>query len=258
MTSTELKPRLSGKTAIVTGSGQNIGRAIAELFAAQGADVVVNGSKNRENIDRTVEAINAAGGNAIGVMADVGDPEQVRAMVEEAEKSFGGVDIAVSNVSVRIKYAFEDITVEDWRRTLNSNLSSCFYLAHYVLPGMRERGWGRIIHISGYDGFTGHVPHRAANVTSKAGMHALAKAIAREYGVHKVTANSVVVGAIDTSRAENQHYEQWLVDRAKALIPSGEMGEPNDIAEACLYLASDSAKFVNGQAIHVNGGEYMF
>jgi NAD(P)-dependent dehydrogenase (short-subunit alcohol dehydrogenase family) len=249
--------RLAGRTAIVTGSGQNIGRAIARLFAREGAAVIVNGHSNRANVDAVVQEITAAGGKAIGVMADVSDPDQVKQMVAQAEAAFGQVDIAVSNVGRRLRQSFEEITIDDWRDTINHNLSSVFYLAHVVLPRMRERGWGRIINISGYDGFTGHMDQRAHNVTAKAGMHGLTKAIAREYGVHGVTSNTVAPGAIDTKRDRAQ-YAHVNMEHVLARLAIKHAGESDDIAEACLYLAGDSGKYVTGQVIHVNGGEFMF
>ena len=249
--------RLAGRTAIVTGSGQNIGRAIALLFASEGAAVVVNGHSSVANVDAVVQEIVAAGGQAIGVMADVSDPDQVKQLVAKTEAAFGKVDIAVSNVGRRMRQSFEEITIADWRDTINHNLSSVFYLAHYVLPRMRERGWGRVINISGYDGFTGHMDQRAHNVTCKAGMHGLTKAIAREYGVHGVTSNTVAPGAIATKRDAAQ-YAHVNMEHVLARLAIKHAGESGDIAEACLYLAGDSGKYVTGQVIHVNGGEFMF
>ena len=249
--------RLAGRTAIVTGSGQNIGRSIAETFAREGANVVVNGLDSRDKVDAVVASIEAAGGWAIGVMADVGDPDQVEAMIVTAEQTFGAVDIAVSNVGRRLRVRFTDITIDDWRDTLNNNLNASFYMAHFLVPRMMRRGWGRLIQISGYDGFTGHVPQRAANVTAKAGMHGLSKALARELGEFGITANTVVPGAIETTRDLKQ-YAHVDMERVLDMIAVKHTGGAEDIAEACLYLASESGKFVTGQAIHVNGGEYMF
>jgi 3-oxoacyl-[acyl-carrier protein] reductase len=249
--------RLAGKTAIVTGSGQNIGRAIALLFAREGCAVVVNGHSNRDNVDAVVHEIRSDGGRAVGVMSDVSDPGQVEHLVKEAEAAFGQVDIAVSNVGRRMKQSFEEITIADWRDTINHNLSSVFYLAHFALPKMRQRGWGRIINISGYDGFTGHLDQRAHNVTAKAGMHGLTKAIAREYGVFGITSNTVAPGAIATKRDPAQ-YTHVNMDLVMARLAIKHTGATEDIAEACLYLAGESGKFVTGQVIHVNGGEFMF
>jgi len=249
--------QLAGRTAVVTGSGQNIGRAIALALAAQGANVVVNGHAHRELVDSVVEEAQALGAGAIGVMADVSEPEEVDSLVAAAQDAFGAVDIAVSNVGVRMRQSFEEITIDDWHRTLASNLHAAFYLAHFALPGMRQRGWGRIIHISGYDGWTGHMDQRAHNVTAKAGMHGLTKAIAREYGVHGVTANTVAPGAIATVRDAEQYVHVDLdAIRKRLAVPT--FGQPEDIAAACVYLAGESGRFVTGQVIHVNGGEFMF
>ena len=248
---------LRGRTAIVTGSGRNIGRAIALSFASQGANVVVNGHRDSDAVQKVVGEITGAGGSAIGSMADVSRPDEVERLVGEAVNEFGSVDIAVSNVGVRRRQAFEEITLDDWHSTLAVNLHACFYLAHFTLPSMRERGWGRVIHISGYDGWTGHIDQRAHNVTAKAAMHGLTKAIAREYGVHGVTANTVAPGAIRTVR-DRSEYSHLNVNEVRARIAVGSFGEPEDIAAACLYLAADSGKFVTGQVVHVNGGEFMF
>jgi len=119
------------------------------------------------------------------------------------------------------------------------------------------RGWGRIIHISGYDGWTGHIDQRAPNVTAKAGMHGLTKAIAREYGVHGVTANTVAPGAIKTERDETDYsHIDPVAIRDRLAIKH--FGRPKDVAAACIYLAGDSGRFVTGQVLHVNGGEFMF
>jgi 3-oxoacyl-[acyl-carrier protein] reductase len=253
----ETKSELAGRTALVTGSGRNIGRAIALGFAQQGANVVVNGHRDKEAIERVVGEIVESGGRAIGIIADVSNADEVGRMVATATEAFGGVDIAVSNVSRRARLSFEEISVEEWNAIIATNLSAAFYLAHHTVPAMRERGWGRVIHISGADGFTGHIPHRAANITAKAGVHGLAKAIAREYGDYGVTANTVAPGPIDTIRDEAQYTHLDPVEVVKHMAIK-HYGDPDDIAQACLYLAGDSGRFVTGQVIHVNGGEYMF
>lgn len=247
---------LAGKTAIVTGAGQNIGRAIALAFAGLRMNVVVNGRSNSANVDEVVREARTCGGQAIGVMADVGKADEVKRLVDEATARFGQVDVVVNNVSRRLFQPFESITLDDWRSVLDSNLNAVFYMAHYALPGMRSRGWGRFISISGVDGFSGHVPNRAHNVTAKAGMQGLTKAIAREYGQFGITANTVVPGAINTVRDLSQ-YPTFDQKRYTENIPVGRFGEAEEIAQACVYLASPAGAFVNGQALHLNGGDYM-
>jgi len=256
MTSRE-KP-LAGKTALITGAGQNIGRGIALLFAQSGANVVVNGRHNREAVESVAREVRERGVEAMPVLADIGDPEAVQDMVDQAVQRFGAVDILVANAAIRPHEAFLKITPAEWNRVLNNNLSSAFYLARAAVPGMQARKWGRIIHISGHDGFVGRA-NRAHNVTCKAGIFALSKAIAVEFGPDGITANTVSPGMINTTR-DPRNYPDYEARAQKRLqvIPVRRRGTVEDIAEACLYLASDAGGFVTGQVIHVNGGEDMF
>jgi 3-oxoacyl-[acyl-carrier protein] reductase len=245
-----------GRTAIITGSGQNIGRAIALAFARGGANVVINGHRNQEAIDKVAGEAEALGVRAMAVLADVADPAAVQDMVNKAADRFGGIDIAVSNVSLRLHTKFLDISIEEWQRILNSNLSASFYLARAVLPLMKARNWGRIIHISGKDGFA-VIPNRAHNVTCKAGVFALSKAIAVEFGEFGVTANTIAPGVIDTTRDWTQypHFAAGYGERIKE-IPVRRIGHVDDIADACIYLAN--AGFMTGQLLHINGGDALF
>ena len=246
----------AGRTAIVTGSGQNIGRAIALAYARGGANVVINGHRNQGAIEAVAEEARALGVVALAILADVGDPAAVQAMVDRAAVTFGSVDIAVSNVSTRLHTKFLDISIEEWQRIINSNLSASFYLARAVLPLMKARNWGRIIHISGRDGFA-VIPNRAHNVTCKAGVFALSKAIAVEFGQFGITANTVAPGVIDTTRDLTQypHFKAGYGERIKE-IPVRRVGTVEEIADACTYLAG--AGFLTGQVIHVNGGDGLF
>lgn len=262
---TEARPRaaaplpLAGRTALVTGSGRNIGRGIALAFARAGANVVVNGHRDRDALDTVVEAIEALGSQGLATLADVADPRAIKRMVRAAERRFGAIDIAVSNVGMRLKQPFLSISARDWERTLATNLDAAFHLAQAVLPGMQRRGFGRLIHISGVDGFATHVPQRAHNTVCKAGLHALARAIALEFGRDGITANTVAPGVIDTER-DWAHYADPTKWRAMRLaqIPLNKFGRIDDVAAACVYLAADSGAFVTGQVIHVNGGQFMF
>lgn len=248
---------LSGRVALVTGSGANIGEAIALRLARDGASVVINGHRNLDRLEHVAEEIRASGSRALPILADVSDPVAVTEMVRHATSELGKIDIAVSNVGVRLFRSFLDISIEEWHSIMESNLSAAFYLDRLVLPDMKINGWGRVIHISGYDGFTGHIPNRAHNIVCKAGLHAMVKAIAKEFGEYGITANTVVPGAIDTKRDWSQ-YPNLDVKAKRMAIPVKRFGTTQDIAEACAYLVNEHAGFVNGQAIHVNGGEYMF
>lgn len=253
----ETKP-LRGRTALITGSGQNIGRAIALALARAGANIVVNGRRNAEGLESVAAEARALGAEAMTALVDVGDADAVQGMVERAVDRFGSVDIAVSNVALRHHQPFLDITVEDWNRILNTNLSAAFYLARSCLPHMTKCRWGRIIHISGRDGFFPKA-NRAHNVTCKAGVYALAKAIAVEFGPLGITANAIAPGIIETTR-DPVHYPDFEkeYEARRQAMPVRRLGKGEDVAEACLYLCSEAGGFVTGQILHVNGGEFMF
>ena len=247
----------AGRTAIVTGSGRNIGRAIALALARGGANVVVNGHSDRKALDEVAAEAARLGARAIAVMADVSSDDEVLGLVRAAQEEFGSVDIAISNVGIRRKQAFLDISVEDWRAVLDTNLSAAFYLARHAIPLMRERRWGRIVHISGFDGFWGQVTERAHNIAAKSGLHGLSKALAREFGEDGITANTVSPGAIDTVRDWSQYAHQEKA-RIESEIPCRRFGHPDEVAAACEFLCSERGAFVSGQVIHVNGGHYMY
>ena len=257
MPAAESLPSLAGKTAIVTGSGRNIGRGIALALAARGANVVVNGHSDRAAVDAVVAEIVAGGGRALGVIADVSSDAEVARMVQEAAERFGSVDIAVSNVGIRRKQPFLEITPEQWDEVLRTNLSPAYYLARHTIPLMQKGKWGRIVLISGFDGFWGQVTHRAHNVTAKAGLHGLAMALAREFGPDGITANTVAPGAIDTVRDWSQYTHQ-LREQLEREIPLGRYGKVEEVAAACELLCTDGGGFISGQVIHVNGGHYMY
>ncbi|MGE0310516.1 MAG: SDR family NAD(P)-dependent oxidoreductase [Lautropia sp.] len=248
---------LRGRTALVTGSGRNIGRAIALSLARQGAGLVINGHRDRDAVDSVVAEVRALGAQAIGLMADVGDDGAVAEMLAQAQARFGSVDIVVSNVGIRRKQPFLEITPAEWDEVLRTNLSAAYYLARHSLPSMRARRWGRIVLISGFDGFWGQVTERAHNVTAKAGLHGLAMALAREFGCDGITANTVSPGAIDTVRDWSQYTHQAR-ERLEQEIPCGRFGAPDEVAAACDLLCSPRGAFISGQVIHVNGGHYMY
>lgn len=248
---------LRGRTAIVTGAGQNIGKAIALKLGAQGANVVVCGHKNLANVEAVVESLRASGSGAMAALLDIGDSDQVASTVEQTVANFGSVDIIVANAAIRPHQPFLEITDSDWQKVINTNLSSAFFLARAALPHMCRNKWGRVIHISGRDGFMADVS-RAHNVTCKAGLHGLTKAIAVEFGAQGVTANTVAPGPIDTKRIldnypgleEMQRY--WI-----SQMPLGRMGTVEDVANVCGFLASGSAAFVTGALVHLSGGWIM-
>jgi NAD(P)-dependent dehydrogenase (short-subunit alcohol dehydrogenase family) len=248
--------RLDGRVALVTGSGRNIGQAVAEGFAVAGAKVVVNGHSDRDAIENVARGIRERGGDAIAVLADVSKDDEVGRMIETTVKTFGSIDVVVSNVGIRRYRPFLEITPEEWRGVIETNLSPAFYISRHAIPHMQSKRKGRIIVVSGFDGFWGHVTHRAHNVACKAGLHGLAKAIAREFGPDGITANTVSPGAIDTIRDWSQYIHKDR-EQIRSEIPLRRVGHVDEVAGACLFLASDAGGFVSGQVIHVTGGHYM-
>ncbi len=248
--------RLDGKTALVTGAGRNLGRSIALSLAEAGAAVVVNARTNREEAEAVVREIEASGGQAVAHLADVGDVAAVAAMVDEASRRFGPVDILVNNAAIRPHQPFLSIEPEDWDNVIRTNLSSAFYGARAALPAMMERGFGRIINISGIDGVQG-AANRAHNVACKAGIIGFTKALALECGPKGVTVNAVVPGAFDTTR-DPKNYPNWPPGEAFLnRIPARRLGRSEEVGHICTFLASAAAAYITGQSIHVNGGLLM-
>ncbi len=249
---------LDGRVAIVTGSGRNIGRATALELARRGAAVVVNARANRREAEGVVGEIEALGGKAVAAVADVGDQAQVNAMVERALEAFGRVDILVNNAGMRAAQGVADMTVEQWRQVLAVNLDAPFFCAQAVVPGMMERGWGRIINVSGLNAFSGRAGW-AHVCASKMGALGLTRALAAELAEYNILVNHIVPGAFDTTPPPEQAGGVMPPAAARAAgIPLGRLGMPQEIATTCAFLASDDASFITGQTIHVNGGALAY
>ncbi len=245
---------LEGKVALVTGSGRNIGRSIALSLAKDGADVVVNARTNQQEAEAVAAEVGELGRKALPLLADVGDRVQLESMLEQALSKFGHIDIVINNAAARPHQPFSQMTYDDWRSILATDLDSAFITIKAALPGMLERKWGRVINLSGLQAFQGR--HGGAHISAaKVGLIGLTRALATELGPSGIVVNCVVPGRIDTAR------EGGTRDRTPerlAEIPVGRFGQTDDIASLCAYLCSDSAGFLNGQTIHVNGGERDF
>ncbi len=249
---------LSGRTVIVTGAGQNVGRAVVLAFAQAGANVVVNGLSHLAKVEEVAHEAEKFGVRALPLLADCANWDAVENMVGVAADRFGTIDVAVAGVGIRPHQAFHDISIDDWKRVIATNLDSAFHLDRAVLPHMRRRQFGRIIHMAGSDALF-PLENRAHVVASKHALHGLAKAIALEYGPDGITANSVAPGWVQTDRNPEWFptLEQTLA-HLRQTLPLRHLGDVDDIANACIYLGSDMGKFMTGQMIHLNGGEFMF
>lgn len=250
---TEIGKELAGRVAVVTGAGRNIGRAIALELASGGAAVVINGSTNRANIDAVVSEVEAGGGKALGVIADVADEAAVERMAAATIQRFGRIDILVNNAAGRPERALDVMSLADWRGVLATTLDGAFLNVKAALPHLKQSGAGAIINIGGVSGHVG-TKHRAHVVTAKAGLIGFTKALAHDLAQDKITANCVVPGLIETTRdphARLPHHHSV----SKTL--TGRFGTPEEVAAAVRFLAGPQARYITGQTLHVNGGVYL-
>jgi 3-oxoacyl-[acyl-carrier protein] reductase len=245
---------LSGRVALVTGAGRNIGRSIALALANAGAAIVLNARTSGPEIDAVAAEIERRGGKALAWLADVKDETAVTAMVEAAHARFGRIDILVNNAAVRREAAFETLDVAEWRETLAIILDGAFITTKACLPYLKASGAGAIINIGGLTGHTG-AKRRPHVVTAKAGLVGLTKALAHDLAEHAITVNCVVPGLIDTVRVGSTSGMPAHHATSKTLL--GRLGKPDEIAAAVCYLAGPGARFVTGQSLHVNGGVYL-
>ncbi len=246
---------LDGKTALVTGSSRGIGVATATIMARHGADVVVNCRETVDLAEELAGRIRAMGQRALAIQADVTDREQVRRMVDTIIAEWGRLDILVNNVGHAYYYHIETLEPEEWYHSVDENLTSQVYCAQAVLPGMLERGWGRIVNISSISAQRGSPSGDLTYSACKAGILALTKTLARQYAAKGVTVNAVAPGIIDAGMTDNMSPERRK--RAKAAVPIGRLGRAEEVGEVVAFLASDRASYVTGQMIAVNGGLYM-
>jgi len=244
---------LAGKVALVTGAGRNIGRAIALALAEGGAAVAVNTRKSREDVDGTVQAIRAAGGQAEVFMADIADGAAVRTMVDGIVKRFGRVDFLVLNASVRTEKPFTELSYEEWRVPLSITLDGAFYLAKACIPEMIKAGGGSIVTLGGMVSLSG-AARRVHGSVAKHGLVGFTRGIARELAPQGIRANCVAPGTMNTVRAAGRAERP---DVSKT-VPIGRMGEAEEIATTVRFLCGPGASYINGQTIHVNGGQMMF
>ena len=244
---------LSGKVALITGSGRNIGRATALELARRGSAVAVNSRRNRQEANSVTDEIIAGGGAAISVIADVGVESEVTSMFEEIEKRIGNVAILVNNAGLRSSNKLSSMTTEEWRRVLAVNLDGPFFCSRAVIPAMSEMGWGRIINVSGLNAFAGR-PDWGHVCASKMGALGLTRALSPELASNGILVNHVVPGAFDTSRGPTT----GATPAAPDSIPVGRLGMPEEIANTVAFLASDHASYITGQTIHVNGGALRY
>ena len=239
------------RTALITGSNKNIGRACALHLARAGCNIVVNGSKDRQAAEKVAREVRDLGVEALVGMGDVGDREDCHRIARDALAKFGTIDILVNNAAVREDGAFLEMSEEAWRKVMGVNFDAAYWLARACLPGMVAKGWGRIINFAGMNAIHGY-NGRAHVSASKHAAWGLTKALAKEFGPKGITVNIVSPGPImgeDQEKRQAAHIAT-MVSR----VPVGRLGTPDEVAAAVALLASEQGAFINGQMIQVNGG----
>ncbi len=244
---------LTGKVAIVTGAGRNIGRAIALTLAEAGASILINARSNRTEAEAVAREIEAIGGRALVHIGDVADPKAVQVMADAASLGFSRIDILVNNAALRREKPFAEMDYAEWREILDVTLDGAFHCTKACLPALRKSGSGTIINIGGLSAHSG-AKNRAHVVTAKAGIIGLTRALAHDLADDGITVNCVVPGLIGTPRPKDKPIPAHHLTHQTI---TGERGKPEDVAAVVRFLCSPGARYVTGQAIHANGGAYL-
>jgi 3-oxoacyl-[acyl-carrier protein] reductase len=239
------------RTALITGSGKNIGREIALSLASDGFNIVVNGVSNQAAVEKTVAEINDLGVKSIGVLADIGDPDGLSKLKDVALDTFGGVDVLVNNAAIRPSTGFLEMTDDQWDRVMNVNLGAVRNLSKAFIPGMIDRGFGRVINFTGMHAMRGYVG-RAHVSTSKHAVWGLTKSLGKEFAAKGITANVISPGPID-----GEYEDTRTLDGIKATVaqvPANRLGRPSEVAALVKLLVSDEGSYINAQMLQINGG----
>ncbi len=245
--------RLEGKTALITGASRGIGRAVALELAREGAHVAVNYYTGEDAAHEVSEAVVRDGGRASVVRANVGDMNDVRAMVDGIVAEFGGIDILVNNAGITRDRTLRKLTMADWLDVINVNLNSVYFCTAAVTPTMMERRFGRIVNMASVVAQAGNFG-QTNYAASKGGMIAFTKAAALELARYGITVNAVAPGFIRTEMLDQMPAE--ALERVQSRIPLGRLGEPEDVARAVAFLVTEGG-YITGQQINVNGGLHM-
>ncbi len=240
---------LEGKAAIITGSSRGIGRAIAKAFAVHGAGLVIHGT-SEESLKPLADEL-----GCFYVAGDIGDFATSQRLADECMNRFGHIDILVNNAGINTRTKFLDLTPEEWDKILRTNLTGAFYACKCVVPHMLTQKSGVILNMSSRAGKTAHPTSSAPYGASKAGIDALTRKLADDFGAEGIRVNSICPGPIETDMSL-----QWTPEyRANILgnIPLRKLGKVEDIANLAVFLASDMSGFITGESININGGTYM-
>jgi 3-oxoacyl-[acyl-carrier protein] reductase len=245
--------RLDGRTALVTGASQGIGEAIARRLAEQGARVVL-AARSEDKLKDLAARIDEAGGTATALVLDVSQPETFAEQLKTLPEDFSAVDILVNNAGITADNLLARMSMDDWQRVLQTNLTGAYALTRELIRGMMKRRWGRIINVTSVVGLMGNAG-QANYAAAKAGLIGLTKSLARELGSRSITANAVAPGYIETAMTEK--LPAAAREELAGSIALKRLGTVEDVASAVLYLASEEAGYVTGHVLNVSGGLYI-
>jgi 3-oxoacyl-[acyl-carrier protein] reductase len=246
--------RFQDQVAVITGGAKGIGRAVALAFIREGARVALV-DIDKAGLAALREEIEKLGGQVLAVCCDISNSSEVREMMNLVQKTFGRIDILVNNAGIIRRGTIETVTEEDWDRVIAINLKGTFNCCRAVIEPMKRRGGGKIVNVSSIAAKTGDITSAPGYGSSKAGVDALMKTLARQLAPYGIRVNAVAPHAIETEMSA-----QWPEEKRReiiASIPLGRLGRPEDVAEAVLFLASKSASFITGEILDVNGGMLM-
>lgn len=246
----------TGKTLLVTGSGRNIGRAIILEFAGRGANVIINARSNSDEAKGVAEEAKQLGGNSLIVMGDASEKAVIEEIKAKAEETFGRVDMYVCNAAKRLNKTFFETTDQDWHYHLNQQVTSAWYMAKAFVPGMKDAGWGRIIHVNGNDGIRGDA-NRIPHSVGKGALRTLTTSLALALGQYGITVNDIYPGFVATKRDPKTHPEvtKAYTDSRLKILPLRRQPVPEELAWACAFLCSPRSGAINGARISSDGGE---
>lgn len=239
------------RTALITGSGRNIGRAIALELAKDGCNIILNGSLNRTACESVAGEIKALGSDVLIAMGNIGVRDDAQGIAAEGIRQYGHIDILVNNAAIRPSFDLLNDDEAEFQRVMDINFYAALWLSRACLPGMIDNKWGRVINFTGMNAQQGYTGKTAVSI-SKHASWGLTKSIAKEYGHYGVTANIISPGTILEDVDESDELDKYK--NLKQQNPSGRLGRPEDIAKMVSYLCGDQASFVNGQLMQVNGG----